>query len=189
VKVERKGRRQVFANSRFTVYSDCIADGTTEVPDFMVVEPHTARADFLTGVAIVPLREGRILLLRHWRHVVSEPVWELPRGFVDRGEEPTAAALRELAEETGLVCAREKLVDLGTFLPDPGILRARVAVVAATECEPGNGRLDDEIGIEDRVWFPEEEVRRMLRDGTLQEGASCVALYRYFESSAAGRIA
>lgn len=38
--------------------------------------------------------------------------------------------------------------------------------------------MNDEIGIYDRVWHPEQEIRRMLHDGSLQEGATRVALYR-----------
>lgn len=44
--------------------------------------------------------------------------WALPGGFVDEGERPVDAALRELAEETGLLCDTE-LLPLGTW-GDPG---------------------------------------------------------------------
>ena len=36
---------------------------------------------------------------------VGEPArWQLPKGLVGRGESPAEAALREVAEETGLAC-------------------------------------------------------------------------------------
>jgi hypothetical protein len=41
--------------------------------------------------------------------------------------------------------------------------------------------MDDEIGIRGRIWHPAEQVRRMLRDGSIQDGATCVALHRYFD--------
>ena len=175
-----KHRRRVFENSRFVIYSDHIAAQDVEVPDYLVVEPRARSADSITGVVVVPVREGGILLLNTYRHAVSRHVWELPRGFIEPGEAPARAALRELAEETGLACPENGLWPLGEFFPDPGVIRARVALFAAAGCAPGGGRLDDEIGIHGRVWHPEEAVRRMLRDGTLQEGATCVALYRYF---------
>jgi len=175
-----KNRRPVFTNSRFTVYSDHIAADSLEVPDFMVVKPHTSRADLMTGVAVVAVREDSILLLNHYRHPVGQDVWELPRGFIDLGEEPPDAARRELSEESGLFCRPEDLVSLGTFLPDPGILQARVALFAARNCVEGS-RVDDEIGIQERVWLPQVAVYDMLLNGSIVEGSTCVALHRYLE--------
>ena len=147
----------------------------------MVVAPHVRRDDLLSGVAVVPVRNGSILLLKNYRHPVSQLVWELPRGFMDEGENPSEAVVRELTEESGLICPSEGLISLGTFFPDPGIIRARVALFAAMECIDGGSRMDDEIGIHDRIWHSEEQVRRMLRDGAIQDGATCVALYRFFD--------
>ncbi len=46
------------------------------------------------------------MLLMKWRDTVSGRIfWEPPGGGIKRGESPRAAAVRELAEETGLVVA------------------------------------------------------------------------------------
>jgi 8-oxo-dGTP pyrophosphatase MutT (NUDIX family) len=54
----------------------------------------------ILSAGIVPVRrtdgDTRFLLLRCYRY------WDFPKGEVDRGEEPLAAAQRELTEETGL---------------------------------------------------------------------------------------
>lgn len=46
------------------------------------------------------------------------PAWQMPQGGIDRGENPEAAALRELEEETGVARGRVELLDA-----TPGWLR------------------------------------------------------------------
>jgi 8-oxo-dGTP pyrophosphatase MutT (NUDIX family) len=43
----------------------------------------------------------RLLLMRRHRFIVDRWVWELPGGYVDDDEDPAAAAVREVEEETG----------------------------------------------------------------------------------------
>lgn len=59
---------------------------------------------------IVLLLESRELLLCH---VTGQRHWDLPKGGIDRGETPIAAALRETHEETGLQLRADALVDIG----------------------------------------------------------------------------
>ena len=50
------------------------------------------------AVMIARARPGVVLVLNSVRKV-----WELPGGFIDAGESPRQAAVRELAEEAGCV--------------------------------------------------------------------------------------
>ena len=56
-------------------------------------------------VVILDDRDQVLMLWRH-RFVPDRWGWELPGGLVDEGEEPAAAANRELAEETGYRAGR-----------------------------------------------------------------------------------
>ncbi len=64
----------------------------------------SARRDYQThpgSVAVLALdAEGRVLVLRQYRHPVRHKLWELPAGLLDvPGEHPLHAARRELYEE------------------------------------------------------------------------------------------
>ena len=50
----------------------------------------------------VIIREGQILLARLAPRVSRDPLWTLPGGGLDHGEDPRAAVVREVWEETGL---------------------------------------------------------------------------------------
>jgi 8-oxo-dGTP pyrophosphatase MutT (NUDIX family) len=58
------------------------------------------RREFSAGGVVIRRIKGE------WHAAVIQPagkeVWALPKGLVDRGEEPAATALREVQEETGV---------------------------------------------------------------------------------------
>jgi ADP-ribose pyrophosphatase len=111
---------------------------------------------------------------------VARRVLEVPRGFLDDDEDPGRAALRELNEETGLICPRDKLLSLGIIQPEPGMHSARVALFVATPCQQSGQRLDDEIGNDEQLWISLAEARRRLTNCEMEEASTCIALHRYF---------
>lgn len=63
------------------------------------------------AVAVLVVQDGRILLVQR----ANEPErgkWTLPGGFMDAGEDPACAAMRECLEETGVEIKITRLVDL-----------------------------------------------------------------------------
>ncbi|MGY1742766.1 MULTISPECIES: NUDIX domain-containing protein [unclassified Blastococcus] len=83
------------------------------------------------AVAVVALDdEGRVVLLRQYRHPVGGYLWELPAGLRDAdGEPPLATAKRELAEEVLLAADRWSL--LATYFSSPGFCDEAVLVYLA----------------------------------------------------------
>jgi ADP-ribose pyrophosphatase len=84
------------------------------------------------AVIVVPvLDDGRLVVERIYRHPYHAYLHEFPAGGIDAGEDPLAAAGRELEEETGWRAAR--LRPLGSYLPLAGLVRMRLHVVLAEQ--------------------------------------------------------
>lgn len=60
----------------------------------------------------------------------------VPAGYIEPGEDPSIAAIRELSEETGYV--PEKIIPLGGFYQDMGVSSAYNQMFLATGCEKKN---------------------------------------------------
>jgi 8-oxo-dGTP pyrophosphatase MutT (NUDIX family) len=78
--------------------------------------------DYLAIVALTP--DGRIPIVRQYRPALEAFTWELPAGLVDPGEDASAAAGRELSEETGLKA--RKVHALGAYAPCTARLSNRI---------------------------------------------------------------
>ena len=62
-----------------------------------------------------------------WALGAAEPwIWEPVAGFIDKGETPAQAAIREAQEEAGLDLKPEDLYGLAPFYPSPGALAERM---------------------------------------------------------------
>ena len=97
---------------------------------------------------IVQVEDGRIVLVKR----AIDPgygKWVFPGGYVDRGEEIRAAAVREAREETGLDIRIDRLVNIYSY---PG--RVPVIVVYAATATGGCLGCDDE-GLEVRLFEPD----------------------------------
>jgi ADP-ribose pyrophosphatase YjhB (NUDIX family) len=177
-----KQRDLVLANARFQIFKDHIVDSQgAEVEDYLVVAPHTGRDDLITGISVLPVWNDRVALVRIFRHAIGRIQLEVPRGFVDMDEDPRAAALRELSEETGFDCAEDKLVSLGVCTPEGSTLAARIALFAATECQPGGSAPEEELGLGKCEFFTLPDALRMLREMSIEDVTTALALHRFFE--------
>jgi ADP-ribose pyrophosphatase len=100
--------------------------------------------------------EGFVYLVRQYRHPIGRYLLELPAGGIEPGEEPLAAAKRELREEVGLE-AREWTA-LGSFFSSPGFVNERLHAFVARGLAPARGHPDDDEDIT-VVRYPLEGLR------------------------------
>lgn len=160
--------------------------GHASIPDYLVVRPKQLADNLIAGVAVLPIVDNKIGLLRIYRHAIQCYLWEIPRGFVDAGESDRSAALRELEEETGLVCADNDLESLGIIAPEPGILAARVHLFVAGRCRVIKPFSGEEFGHIDFQRFETAQVLALHVAGELQDSTTLIA-YLLNVSRSAGR--
>jgi 8-oxo-dGTP pyrophosphatase MutT (NUDIX family) len=72
-----------------------------ELPNRVRFTQYVFRMRRCAMTAVLDDSGDRVLLMRRHRFIVDRWVWELPGGYVDDGEDPAAAAAREVEEETG----------------------------------------------------------------------------------------
>lgn len=82
------------------------------------------------GAGIAALNDrGEIYLVRQYRYALDRELIEIPAGKLEKGEDPFAAAQRELGEEAGL--AAREYRDLGSIIPTCGYCSEVIYLYAA----------------------------------------------------------
>ncbi len=119
--------------------------------------PHVIRA---SGGLVVREGEGgerEVLVVHRPRY----DDWSFPKGKLERGETDEDCALREVAEETGLVC------ELGEELPATEYTDAsgRPKRVRYWLMRPVGGRLEFLHEVDEARWVSREEARALLSYG------------------------
>ena len=89
------------------------------------------------AVAVTLLDGPRVLIAKRVARGLNAGQWALPGGKVDPGEDATAAALRELHEETGLEVEPDAVAGLlDDLVTDSGFCITPVVVVAPAGARP-----------------------------------------------------
>ena len=92
--------------------------------------------------------EGRVLLVRR-RIQPFMGSWALPAGYQEIDEEPQAAVLREVREETGLEVEVQRLLDVVWVGDDP----RKPANVIIYLCRAVGGELQAASDVSEVAWF------------------------------------
>ena len=145
-----------------------------EVPGGERFEHHVVRIPREAAAAVVRDPERGVLLLWRHRFITDSWGWEIPGGEIHEDESPGEAAARETLEETGW--RPGPLQPLGSYFPMNGRIDQRFHVYAA-EGAVHVGEPTDPAEAERVEWVPDDLVRRLLRDGSITDGYSLVALY------------
>jgi len=147
-----------------------------------VVEPGGVRAirEVIThpgSVVVLPVFEdGRILMIRQYRHATRQYLWALVAGRIDEGETVKKAAARELKEETGYKARRfREFLDM---FPTPGFLEERMHLLLAEGLTEGEAEPEADEKIISHA-YRVEELKQMMKNGKLRDGKSIAGILYY----------
>ena len=118
---------------------------------------------------------GSIYLVKEYKYAIDRFSYELPSGGLEDGEPAIDAAKRELREEAGI--AANKWTDLGTVDPFTSAVLSPNHLFLAEDLEQVEATPDDGEILE-RVMVPFAEAVRMVMDGEITHGASCIAILK-----------
>ena len=135
-----------YKNDERTVQGDYIV---LDAPDWVIVIPE------------IEDKEGgkkEFFMVKQWRHGSKCLSVEFPGGVIDKGEEPEAAACRELLEETG--CRAGKLTKLGMVNPNPALFSNHVHFFLAQNLECTNTQDLDNDEFVNVIRVPVEQIKK-----------------------------
>ena len=122
-------------------------------------------------VGAIVEQDGRVLLVKENSKFADRGKWNQPAGWVDVGEDPSLAAVREVKEETGLDFSPDALVGIYSLVRQdlmqaPGIMPHAFKLIFRGTFRGTPSVRNDEIS--ELRWFSLEEIEAMdtktLRD-------------------------
>jgi len=128
------------------------------------------------GAAVVALdRQGRVCLLRQYRHAGGGWLWELPAGKIDHREPPERTAGRELLEEAGVTAGRWE--SLGMLHSSPGVFDEVIHLYLARDLEHTSQQLEPNEVLEVH-WVSLSEALEWAVSGRISDAKTLVGLFR-----------
>lgn len=142
-----------------------------------IIRDHIVKPN-LTGSAVVVLpitKEGKFVLVIQPRVLTKNgALVEVPAGYIEPGEDPFQAALRELEEETGY--RGSELVLIKDYYQDQGCMQAFNHAFIAWECEK---RTDQHLDFDEHIQYFEatyEEVLELVEMGYIIDANSLLTI-------------
>ncbi len=158
----------------------------TVYEDHVDIGGHDAYWDYIHhngAAAVLPVTDdGKLLLVRQYRHALGRYTLELPAGKRDGDEDFLVCATRELEEETG--CRADSFEYLLTVNTTVAFLDEIIYIYIARGLHSGQVHWDEdeELGVEE--WSLEDLIR-MIREGEMTDSKTVAAIMAYAATGSA----
>lgn len=170
---KRLARELIFENPWMAVYLDRVINPNGGENDYGSVHFKTA------AVSVVPIDDtGSTWIVGQDRYTLGEYSWEVPMGGAPLDEDRTAAAHRELLEETGLRAAR--MTEIMKVHTSNSVTDETGYIFIAEDLTEGEAEPEETENITCRR-LPLDEAVEMVRSGEITCAVSCLSLLRVHE--------
>lgn len=125
------------------------------------------------GVAVVPMKDHAVILVRQFRIAIGSDVLELPAGKLEGTEDTEARGRAELEEETGYRAGT--MVPAGSIYATVGYSSEIIHLYLAFDLEHvgQNMEFDERIDV---VELPVKDIKTRIADGTIRDAKTIIGL-------------
>ncbi len=165
---ERISSERLLENPYFTVRSDklLLPDGAVKDPYYVIERPDAA-------IVFPVTKNGNVVLVRQYRPPLEKMELGLPAGLVEPGEDPEAAARRELSEETGF--SGGEWEELGALASSPSLKDNWAHLFLARGVERNSDQDPDEFERLELVEVPLAELPQLVYSGGIVSSSGVAA--------------
>jgi len=161
--------KRVYSNEYIELYEDLLSINSTKK-----VYIRGKRKNYSTVVPFIS--DNEVLIIKSYRHLVDSIQLEIPSGYIEDGETPIDAAIREFKEETGY--NTNNILFVGEYTLDYSMFQQKGYIYAAYDLVKNN---EQDLGIMEYIKIDTltiKQLKEMLLNGKILNAASIVALYR-----------
>ena len=161
--------RNVYLNEYIQLYEDLL-----DINGFKKIYVRGKRKNYSTVVPF--LSADKLLMIKSYRHLVDSLQFEIPSGYIEDGESPKDAVIREFKEETGY--SANKILFVGEYTLDYSMFEQRGYIFAAYDLVKTQ---EQHLGLMESIKIESltiDQVKEMLFKGKILNAASIVALYK-----------
>lgn len=139
------------------------------------------------AVCVLPFTEdGQAVFVNQFRYALNKVTLEVPAGKLEKGEDPTEAALRELSEETGYSAG--KIFPIGALYTTPALIDEVIYMYIATDLKAGEQHLDEDEFV-NTVTMPLSQAVEMVMNGEIKDSKTQTVILKadkYFQTKKEG---
>lgn len=158
----------IYQGRNINIYRDIV-----ECENHLIATRDCVRAK--GGVGILAIQNSQILLVKQFRYLVNQDLYEIPAGTKEIGEEPIITARRELEEETHYLC--DSLTLVNQMYSTPGFCDEVIHIYQAHHLKKTDKPLsmDEDEQIE-AIWMDLDKAYEMIQTRQIMDAKTILAI-------------